>query len=110
MMDFKEYESKAVTTAIYAAASSIIYPAIGLANEAGESLGKVKKMIRDGNLDAHGLHAEIGDVLWYCAALCRDLSNEYGIDFSLDRAAKDNLQKLEDRAKRGVLSGSGDNR
>lgn len=109
-MDFQEYEARAIETAIYPASYAIVYPAIGAANEAGELLGKVKKMIRDGHLDPASLHAEIGDVLWYLAALCRDLTEEYGAVYSLDGAAHNNLTKLADRAERGKLSGSGDNR
>jgi hypothetical protein len=46
-MTFNEYQSKAVETAIYGTGSTIIYPALGLANEAGEVLGKIKKVLRD---------------------------------------------------------------
>ena len=109
-MLISEYESKAAKTAIYPRQYAIIYPALGLTGEAGEVAEKVKKMIRDGNLCPHALHKEIGDVLWYLAALCNDLSEEYGIDLSLERAASENIKKLESRAERGVISGNGDNR
>jgi NTP pyrophosphatase (non-canonical NTP hydrolase) len=48
--------------------------------------------------------AELGDVLWYIAALSRDLN------ISLNDVAKMNIEKLADRKERGVLGGSGDNR
>ena len=54
-MTFKEYQDKAVETAIYGAGNAIIYPALGLANEAGEVLGKIKKVLRDNNGDFHHL-------------------------------------------------------
>jgi hypothetical protein len=47
---------------------------------------------------------EIGDTLWYMAALCRDLN------LSLEEIAKRNLQKLADRKARNVIQGSGDKR
>jgi NTP pyrophosphatase (non-canonical NTP hydrolase) len=47
---------------------------------------------------------EIGDVLWYIAALSRDLG------FTLEEVAKMNIDKLESRKQRNVISGSGDDR
>jgi NTP pyrophosphatase (non-canonical NTP hydrolase) len=47
---------------------------------------------------------EIGDVLWYMAALCKDL------DISLESIANKNIVKLLDRRARNVIQGSGDNR
>lgn len=83
--------------------------ALGIANEAGEVAGKVKKLIRDkqGYLtfgDIDDVVKEMGDVLWYMAALCTAL------DVSLSDVAAGNLTKLFSRKERGVLSGSGDNR
>jgi NTP pyrophosphatase (non-canonical NTP hydrolase) len=108
-MDFKTYQNEAVKTAIYAGEYKIIYPALSLANEAGEVLGKIKKILRDsgGDFNAENrakVASEIGDTLWYLAALSRDL------EISLDDTAYDNLQKLKDRQTRGVLGGSGDQR
>jgi NTP pyrophosphatase (non-canonical NTP hydrolase) len=103
-MTFDQYQEQAVKTAIYPSNAHITYPAMGLANEAGEVLGKVKKFIRDGRLDREGAIAEIGDVLWYAAALARDLNTDLSV------IAQQNLNKLADRAKRGVLGGSGDKR
>lgn len=108
-MQFLEYQEKAVQTAIYNKEHSIIYPALGLANEAGEVLGKLKKVLRDNNggyttEHINAIGSEIGDTLWYMAALCRDLG------LNMDDIAKQNLSKLEDRKNRGVLKGSGDTR
>ena len=109
-MTFKEYQEKAVETAIYGTGSKIIYPALGLANEAGEVLGKIKKVLRDkeGKFDDIATRVtiadEMGDVLWYLAALAKD------IDISLDQIADRNIAKLLDRKARNVIQGSGDNR
>lgn len=108
-MEFKDYQDKAVETAIYGAGNNIIYPALGLANEAGEVLGKIKKVLRDneGKFTTDKCVAigdEIGDVLWYIAALTRDLG------LSLEDIANNNIQKLLDRRARNVIQGSGDNR
>jgi NTP pyrophosphatase (non-canonical NTP hydrolase) len=91
-------------TAIYPKAQSIIYPALGLAGEAGEVAEKIKKWIRDGNLDRDAIAKELGDVLWYIAAMATDL------DLDLDRIADMNIQKLADREMRGKIRGSGDDR
>ena len=108
-MTFKNYQELAVETAVYGAGDRIIYPALGLANEAGEVLGKIKKVLRDRNGVFTGesnqaIGDEIGDVLWYMAALSRDLG------LSLDDIAERNIQKLLDRKARNVIHGSGDNR
>lgn len=108
-MDFKEYQEQAVKTAIYGSGSTIIYPALGLGNEAGEVQGKIKKVLRDngGIFDTESrnkISDEIGDVLWYMAALSRDLG------ISLEDVANNNLAKLRDRQSRNVIQGSGDNR
>jgi NTP pyrophosphatase (non-canonical NTP hydrolase) len=47
---------------------------------------------------------ELGDVLWYVAQLATEL------DLDLDEIAQENLDKLRSRQRRGVLSGSGDER
>lgn len=106
-MNFNDYQDQASKTAIYK--HEIIYPALGLANEAGEVLGKIKKVLRDSDGDfthekREEIGDEIGDVLWYIAALSRDLG------LSLDNLAQRNLNKLNSRLTRGVLGGSGDKR
>lgn len=103
-MKLNDYQEQAAATAIYKAEHSILYPAMGLSNEAGEVLGKVKKILRDGTFDRLALVDEIGDVLWYAAALCRDL------EISLEEVAQRNIDKLNSRKERGVLGGSGDTR
>jgi len=108
-MSFKEYQDFCKTTAIYRAEVSLLYPALGLTGEAGEVANKVKKLVRDGieNLPydwKEQIAAEIGDVLWYCSALATDLG------IPLNTIAKQNVEKLQSRLERGVLSGSGDKR
>ena len=109
-MTFNDYQEKAVKTAIYGSGSTIIYPALGLANEAGEVLGKIKKVLRDKDGDFTSKETkiaiadEMGDVLWYIAALSRDL------DIPLETIAQRNIEKLLDRQARNVIHGSGDNR
>ena len=108
-MDVNVYQEKAVATAIYPETHKITYPALGMAGEAGEVANKVKKIIRDGKKSLpddwqQQLASEIGDVLWYCAALARDL------DMSLATIMAANLDKLKTRQEQGTLGGSGDKR
>jgi len=109
-MKLDEYQEKASKTAIYPKNYELIYPALGLAGEAGEVANKVKKFIRDGadqetfELKKLEIAKELGDVLWYIAAL----SNDLGV--KLSAVAAGNLDKLEDRMKRNAISGDGDNR
>jgi NTP pyrophosphatase (non-canonical NTP hydrolase) len=102
-----EYQQEACETAVYPAFMGIAYTALGLTGEAGEVAEKVKKMIRDSKSleeSRDGIIAELGDVLWYVAALAKE------IDADLSTIATLNLRKLRDRKKRGTLKGEGDDR
>lgn len=110
-MNFNDYQKKARKTAIYPpfGGQGWVYPALGLASEAGEAANKLKKVIRDhdGKITPEILEAvksELGDVLWYVA----QLSFELGL--SMDDVAQANIDKLYSRKARGKLSGSGDKR
>lgn len=66
--------------------------ALGLNGEAGEVGELVKKTIGHGHmLDKTKLAAELGDVLWYLAAI----ATAYGID--LNAVARGNVWKLRQR-------------
>jgi NTP pyrophosphatase (non-canonical NTP hydrolase) len=109
-MDFKTYQMKSRKTAGYPSIGHpVIYPTLGLVNEAGEVAGKIKKVFRDkgGEISAEtreALKAELGDVLWYIAQVATEL------DLSLDEIAEHNIAKLYDRLERGKIRGEGDNR
>ncbi len=108
-MDFNDYQIAARKTALYGDAYRVTYPALGLASEAGEVAGKVKKVLRDRNGDfgdeqIAAIKDELGDVLWYVATLAADL----GLDMA-DIAAG-NVDKLRSRLERNVIQGDGDQR
>lgn len=109
-MDFNEYQTKSRVTAKYPAIGhAVIYPTLGLVNEAGEVAGKIKKVFRDkdGKISdetREALKAELGDVLWYLAQVATEL------DIPLAEIAESNLTKLLDRQARGKIQGDGDNR
>lgn len=116
-MEFAEYQLRADDTALYGGQDTIqglMYAGLGIANEAGEVAGKIKKLFRD-NPDVteifqyptevkEAIAKEVGDVLWYASQVLSE------IGYDLDEVAIGNLEKLADRARRGVISGSGDNR
>jgi len=109
-MNFSDYQHLSRRTAGYPPIGhAVIYPTLGLTNEAGEVAGKIKKVFRDkagviGDADREALKAELGDVLWYLAQVATEL------DLSLDDIAQHNLDKLISRQARGAIGGDGDMR
>ena len=110
-MELNEYQNRALETAFHKEQYKIIYPALGLGNEAGEVMGKIKKWLRgddgEGEMSAdrkEALRGELGDVLWYLVVLAKDLN------LTLEDIAKYNIEKLQSRKERGMLQGDGDTR
>lgn len=99
-----EYQVFTRTTAIYPKEQAIEYVALGLASEAGEVAGKIKKKIRDGVFDRSALAHELGDILWYVARLADEL------DIDLADVFEMNIEKLQSRLERNALQGAGDDR
>jgi NTP pyrophosphatase (non-canonical NTP hydrolase) len=104
---------------------NLVYPALKLAGESGELADKIGKHWRNESkrtvafefneivaMGAASLTAEqkleiikeMGDVLWYLAALSDEL------DIQLSSVAEMNINKTHDRLKRGVVCSEGDNR
>jgi NTP pyrophosphatase (non-canonical NTP hydrolase) len=108
-VELADYQRLSRRTAQYPREAWLAYPALGLAGEAGEVAEHAKKAIRDdaGQVSEErraAMAKELGDVLWYVAQIASEL------DLDLDEIADTNLQKLLSRQRRGVLSGSGDER
>ncbi len=110
-MEFNDYQSSAAETAIFpdempdSVDTGTVYCALGLVGEAGEVAEKVKKAVReDDSSYLDDLEAELGDVIWYISQLARQL------DIDFDDIATGNIEKLQDRQERDVLTGEGDNR
>jgi len=106
---FDLYQKDVSQFAIYPDANTgsnteLSYLALGLGGESGEVLEKVKKLIRDGVFEPEDVAKELGDVLWYISRICNALGYEMG------HVANMNYNKLNDRMKRNVIQGSGDNR
>ena len=85
--------------------ANIDYLVLGLIGEIGELYGHWAKDIRDDRpMDIAHEAKELGDILWFVAAIAQDLG------VSLDEIATKNLEKLASRKARGTIKGSGDNR
>lgn len=74
----------------------LVWNALGAAGEAGELADLVKKSVFHRKpLDRERFQKEIGDVLWYCAALCT------GAGLSLADVMELNVNKLRARYPEG---------
>jgi NTP pyrophosphatase (non-canonical NTP hydrolase) len=108
--DFETYQRESRKTwGVIAVDHPIVYPTLGLANEAGEVAGKIKKIFRDkggviSEEDRQALKYELGDVLWYLTQICTELN------LTLDEVAAANIEKLFSRLERGQIGGEGDER
>jgi NTP pyrophosphatase (non-canonical NTP hydrolase) len=108
-IELSDYQQLSRRTAEYPREAWLTYPALGLAGEAGEVAEHAKKAIRDDGAVVteerrRAMAKELGDVLWYVSQLASELGLE------LEEVARANLEKLLSRQRRGVLSGSGDER
>lgn len=108
--DFSDYTDRAMFFAEYKSDS---YPYFGLVEEVGEFMGLFAKAHRGDNMAerygseeavADQVKKELGDILWMLTAVVTDMG------YSLEEIATANVEKLQDRANRGVIKGSGDDR
>lgn len=121
-MTLNEYQEKAMVTCMPSCKNEI-YAINGLMAEVGEINDKIAKGVRKAILRIDNNHLvwntsneeevdnyrkelilEAGDCLWMLALLSQQLG------YTLDEMAMANIEKLRDRATRGVIDGSGDHR
>lgn len=113
-----EYQRQAMTTCMPSCRNHS-YMLHGLVGEVGELTGKIAKHIRKGKIEfvdnsfidrrltaaeLHDLKAELGDCQWFIAGIATVM------DWNLEEVCRENLAKLADRKKRGVIDGDGDTR
>lgn len=109
-MNLQDYQTAALRTAAPKdKKNELFHLLLGLSGEAGEIAEKSKKIVRDKDSDfsqweKEDIIKELGDVMWHVAVI----ADYFGI--SLEEVGEKNIAKLADRLKRGVISGSGDNR
>lgn len=87
----------------------LMYFCMGLAGETGETIDKIKKLVRDKGGKCHfedqeAIATELGDICWYLSEVCSEL------DISLSDVMDRNYIKLTRRIQSGTIQGSGDNR
>lgn len=83
----------------------LVWNALGLAGEAGEVADLIKKAVfHQHGLDRDKLIKELGDVLWYVAALCSKL------DMTMSLVMQANIDKLQKRYPNGYGSAASINR
>lgn len=113
-MDFNEYQNLAAKYDLSEATNDLkavgfIEKVLGLVGEAGETADKIKKILRDkdgvvSDEDRKLIVKELGDTLWYIAAISRYL------EVPLSEVASGNIDKLENRYQRDKIHGEGDER
>lgn len=108
-MQIKQYQDWTINTAVYPGAGSgnfgeALYLVLGLASEAGEVAGKLKKIVRGDEVTPEAFVSELSDVLWYLARIC----SHAGI--TLEDLAEFNYAKLTKRQETDTIQGDGDTR
>lgn len=116
-MELNHYQDRAMTTCMDSC-DNHAYMLMGLVGEVGELFSKLAKGMRkektefiNNNLvngfteqEIHDLKSEVGDCAWFIAGICKTMG------WTLEEVFQENLDKLADRAKRGVIVGDGDSR
>ena len=105
-MTFDEYQALAKRTLPEGPRSEgLSVSALGLAGESGECVDIIKKHLHHGHdLDRAKLVKELGDVLWYVAAMATT------IGVSLDEVGQQNILKLRARYPEGFSYEASKNR
>jgi NTP pyrophosphatase (non-canonical NTP hydrolase) len=102
-MNINQYQYDAMKTRLPSANED--YSLLGFVGEVGELYSLLAKSIRDvKDLDTEMVKKELGDCLWFIAAIATDFG------FTLEDVAEVNLTKLNKRKTKGTLTGSGDER
>lgn len=92
---FQSYEESAEKTASY---KNVEYLPLGLTEEVGELVHEFAKTQRtNSKLNSPAVLNEVGDVLWVLSQIARECG------FTLEEAAKKNLEKLLTRSENGSI-------
>ncbi len=68
---------------------------LGIAGEAGDVAGCIKKTFSHGNDQRDGIKENIGDTLWYTAMICNFFN------WDLQEILEENIKKLKNRYPKG---------
>ena len=99
MNNLKEYQKFCRKTAkkFKNKEKEILVWGLGIAGEAGDVAGCIKKTFAHDNNQKDGIKENIGDTMWYAAMIC----NYFNWDF--DEILKENVQKLKKRYPKGFV-------
>lgn len=96
-MNLKEYQKLCKTTAqkFNNKEKEILTWGLGIAGEAGDLAGCIKKTFSHDNDQKKGIKENLGDTLWYVAMICNFF------DWDLEDVLKENIEKLKKRYPKG---------
>ena len=91
----KEYQELCKRTAGEDNEHAILNWGLGIAGEAGDVAGCIKKTVFHKNDQKQGIKENLGDTMWYIAMIC----NHFGWD--LQEVLNENIEKLNKRYPEG---------
>lgn len=96
-MDLKEYQKLCQRTAkkFDNKEKEILTWGLGIAGEAGDVAGCIKKTFSHDNDQKEGIKENLGDTLWYVAMICNFF------DWNLEEILEENIRKLKKRYPEG---------
>lgn len=97
-MDLKNYRKQAKKTVGTQGKEAILNWGLGVAGEAGDLAGCIKKTYFHKNDQKEGVRENIGDVMWYLIAICDFYSWE------LEDILDENIEKLAKRYPEGKFT------
>lgn len=98
ILNLKKYQKLVKNTAksnFKRKTDEIVNWGLGVAGEAGDLAGCIKKTVFHNNDQTQGIRENVGDTMWYLAMVC----NYYGWDF--EEVLFENIAKLKKRYKKG---------
>ncbi len=99
-MTLKEYQELCKRTAkkFESPEKEIMTWGLGIAGEAGDVAGCIKKTFAHDNDQTQGIIENIGDTLWYAAMICNFFS------WDMDKILNENIEKLNKRFPDGFTT------
>lgn len=96
-MELKEYQKFCKMTAkkFDSKEKEILTWGLGIAGEAGDVAGCIKKTFSHDNNQKSGIRENLGDVMWYIAMICEFFG------WNLEDIMKENIEKLRRRHPEG---------
>ncbi len=97
MDNLKEYQEHCRKTAkkFNTKTEEILTWGLGITGEAGDVASCIKKTFTHDNDQTHGIRENVGDTLWYIAAICNFFN------WDLNEILKENMEKLKKRYPNG---------